>query len=255
MTKEGEFIQMNYNWFHQLSNYLFIVTDPLWELFYSTDSIFVAVFLLGVLASLAPSQLMVNLAVSFYTFNQMTRGQKWEGRLIFFLLGKILAYLVLGSFIYFGKRDWVDDFDLFNLFIGPFFLFTGFIFVTIYYQSRKDQLYQYFGFFGRLSSNKKGFILGILLALSVGPTVNTILFTILPPLINLADISKVYILLLIFSLGTVIGVMVLVGIIFGVGIDKILNKYSSKNGKWTHMTTAIVFFLSGINYMFLYWIY
>jgi cytochrome c-type biogenesis protein len=246
---------MNYNWFHQLSNYLFVVTDPLWELIYSTESIFAGVFLLGVLASLAPSQFMVNLAVSFYTINQMTKGEKWEGNLIFFLLGKVLAYLVLGSFIYFGKRDWVDDFDIFNLLIGPFFLFTGFIYVTFYYLSRKDQRYQYFGFFGRLSSNKKGFILGILLTLSVGPTINTILFTILPPLINLADITKVYILLLIFSLGTVIAVMVLVGIIFGVGIDNILNKFSNKIGKRIQMTTGMVFILIGINYVFLYWIY
>lgn len=114
--------------------------------------------------------------------------------------------------------------------IGPLFLITGLYFIGVIKMNGifTERLLRYKGLADKWTGNKRGFFLGVLLSLAFCPTMFLLFFGLLLPLI-LTTTGYGLALPFLFSLGTFLPVLLFLGVIFGLGMDRTFIKKNKKN--------------------------
>lgn len=246
------------DWYFQFSQLLSYISEPLGKLYYSQQVPFVGAIILGLLGALAPCQISSNLGIISYTTNRMSRGEVWYKEITSFFIGKTLVYFVLGmSVLLIGKgiEPWtIPIYQVTRKIIGPLFLFTGLYFVGLIKIRGMftERLLKYRGLLDKLTGNKRGFLLGILLSLAFCPTMFLIFFGLLMPLV-LNTTTYGLALPFIFSVGTFLPVLLFIGLAYGFGLDRTFIKKSKKVGKMIQVISGVILILLGINDIILYW--
>lgn len=246
------------DWYTQFAQLLSYISGPLSNLYYAQQTPIIGALLLGLIGALAPCQISANLGAMSYTTNRMTKGESWYKEINSFFVGKTMVYVILGLIVIFiGKEmeQWtIPIFQVTRKIIGPLFLLTGLYFIGVIKIRGifTERLLQYRGLVNKLSGNKRGFFLGVLLSLSFCPTMFLLFFGLLMPLVlNTGGYGLV--LPFLFSIGTFLPVLLFIGLIYGFDIDRILIKKSKKVGRIVQIIAGIILILLGISDIILYW--
>lgn len=246
------------DWYTQLAQLLSYISGPIGNFYYSQQTPIVGALLLGLMGALAPCQISANLGAISYTTNRMTKNKVWYKEITSFFVGKTLVYFILGMIVLIigeGIAQWsIPIFQVTRKIIGPLFLLTGLYFIGIIKIRGMftERLLQYRGIADKLSGNKRGFFLGVLLSLAFCPTMFLLFFGLLMPLVlNTGGYGLA--LPFLFSIGTFLPVLLFIGLAFGFGVDRTFIKKSKKVGRVVQIVSGVILILLGINDIILYW--
>ncbi len=214
-------------------------------------------FLLGLIVAIHPCTLAANIAAIGYMAKDIEDKKRILLNGLFFSIGKILIYSLLGIIVIAMLRGGIQIFDLSSwlslwaekllsfllIIIGFFFLFTQFHHKKSHHHNIK-------------TSNKKrhsfinSFLLGTVLALSFCPESAIVYFAVLIPLSIKASLG--YFLPSVFSIGTAIPAMIILWVMT-LGINSLSFIYDNmeKVKKWMNLLLGILFILAGIACFFL----
>lgn len=245
------------DWYNQWTQILALISEPLGSLYFAQDVPLFGAFILGVLGALAPCQISANVGIISYTTGRMTKAEKWLSEILAFFTGKTLVYFLLGLLVLMIGRGLEDAavpvFQVARVVMGPLFLFTGLYFVgAIRFNIATEKLLRFQRFADHFSGNTRAFYLGVILSLAFCPTMFLLFFGLLMPLV-LSTTGYGIALPFIFSIGTFIPVIIIIGLLFALGMDRSLIKKSKRIGKTVQIVAGIILILIGINDIVLYW--
>jgi cytochrome c-type biogenesis protein len=245
-------------WYYQLSQFLAYFSQPFTAIYYSTEIPLAGALLLGIVGALAPCQITANLGTISYALNQIGKEERWNGQIIYFFLGKTFVYFLLGFLvIWIGKgleESTIPIFQIIRKMMGPLFLITGLYFVGLIKIKGviTERLLVYERFINNMKGNGRWFLLGVLFSLAFCPTMFLLFFGLLMPLV-LNTTGYGFALPFVFSIGTFMPVLLLIGLAYGFGWDRSLLKNSKKFGKLVQVLAGVTLILLGINDILLYW--
>lgn len=238
-----------------LSDISRLLSQPFYSMIYDSNQIpLIAAFVLGLIGALAPCQLTGNLsAITFYGNRSLQSNKPWI-EVMFFILGKLFVFSILGLFVWIIGQEFQQFitmfFSWFRKFIGPFILFLGlFLFGWIR-----------ISWINKISSNipqytKKGklgsFFMGVTFSIAFCPTMFVLFFVTLMPLV--LQSSYGVILPSVFGIGTSIPLIGFLLIIWFLGIDGSLLKRSRRFGKTVQKTAGVILIIIGLLDTITYW--
>jgi cytochrome c-type biogenesis protein len=115
-----------------------------------------------------------------------------------------------------------------------------------------ERLLVYERFISNMKGNGRWFLLGGLFSLAFCPTMFLLFFGLLMPLV-LNTTGYGFALPFVFSIGTFMPVLLLIGLAYGFGWDRSLLMNSKKFGKLVQVLAGVILILLGINDILLYW--
>ncbi|OXT17187.1 cytochrome C biosynthesis protein [Bacillus sp. OG2] len=202
-----------YDFFNQLSNFL---TQPFLNLGRSTESIpILSAFFLGIVGALVPCQITGNLgAVTVYGNKSIQKGIVWM-EVVFFILGKMLIFSVLGLAVWILGKEFQSTLTLYfpwiRRMVGPMLMFIGLFMmglITMKWSLKIGEIPEKFLKKGKLGA----FLLGISLSLGFCPTMFLLFFGTLMPLS--LSVSYGAILPSVFTLGTSLPLLIAIFLIW-----------------------------------------
>ncbi|WP_316569951.1 sulfite exporter TauE/SafE family protein [Neobacillus sp. YIM B06451] len=213
-----------------------------------------AAFLLGIVGALAPCQLTGNIsAITFYGNNSMQApGQ--AANAVFFILGKIFVFSLLGLSIWAIGREFQDTLITFfaasRKVIGPFIILLGLFLAGVLKLGFLDKL---FSFVPSIRSDGKwsSFLMGAAFSISFCPTMFILFFVTLMPIV--LSTSYGVILPSIFAVGTSLPLIVFLMIVWFFGMDGALLRKSRKIGAIVQKTAGIFLIFIGLLDIVTYW--
>lgn len=235
-----------------ISNFLstpFLSLDP------ASQFPILAAFLLGIIGALAPCQLTGNIsAITFYG-NKSIQEPGQAANAVFFIVGKIFVFSLLGLSVLAIGREFQDTLITFfaasRKAIGPFIIFLG-LFLAGFLKLRfLDKL---FSFVPAIRSEGKwgSFLMGAAFSISFCPTMFILFFITLMPIV----LSSSYGVILppIFAVGTSLPLIVFLLIVWFLGMDGALIRKSRKVGSFVQRIAGIFLIFIGLTDTFTYWI-
>lgn len=190
-----------YQFFSQLSNF---ISEPLINMGLSTKGIpMLSAFVLGIVGAIAPCQFTGNLgAITIYGNQSIQQRMAWKG-VIFFTLGKIVVFSLLGLVVWLVgsevRYSLITYFPWVRKIVGPMFIVIGLFMLgiikfhkTISLGSLPKKIQQ--------KGNIGAFLMGASFTLGFCPTMFTLFFITLMPMA--ASVNYGAILPVIFALGT-----------------------------------------------------
>ncbi len=213
-----------------------------------------AAFALGLLTAIAPCPLATNITATAYIAKTINSKKKVVLSGLLYTLGRIFSYTLLASIIYFGA----SKFKIAKLFQGNGEKYIGFVLILlglimldvlkfnfIKTGALTDKLSDKFKTKGLLGS----FLLGGLFALAFCPYSGALFFGMLMPITIKSGLT----IPVIYSIGTGLPV-VLIAFVIAFSIEKIGIYFNaiSKFEKVMRITAGIVFILTGLFYINIY---
>jgi cytochrome c biogenesis protein CcdA len=210
-------------------------------------------FWLGILTSISPCPLASNIAAVSFIIKKVDRTAYVFGSGVFYTLGRVLGYTVLGVFITYSLLS-IPQTSYFlqtymNKILGPILIIAGFFLLEIFQfvslgisvSEKVTSRLKNLGMLGSLP-------LGILFALSFCPISGALFFGSLIPLC--VKHKSGIILPSVYGIGTGLPVLI-VAILVAVGIKNIgtIFKKITLFEYWMRRTTGIIFILVGIYYV------
>lgn len=233
-----------------------LLSRPFFSIVNETTQIpLLAAFVLGLIGALAPCQLTGNIgAITFYG-NRSLQLNKQCVDVLFFILGKIFVFSVLGMAVWYVgdqvQHILPDYFSIFRKLMGPFFLIIGLFLLGAIKLPRLATLFsrlpEYKGNSGKFSS----FLLGISFSIAFCPTMFTLFFFTLMPIV--LSTSYGFILPSLFGVGTSVPIILLIILISYLGMDGLLLRKSRKIGLIVQRASGIIILLLGILDSITYW--
>jgi cytochrome c-type biogenesis protein len=245
-------------WYFWLSQSLAFFSEPFSNLFYQTEIPILGALLLGLTASLAPCQLSTNAGAMAYMMNRVQKVRSTTVEVLAFILGKSVVYILFGLLAF-----WVGDqisnsliplFVFMRQLLGPVFLLVGLFMlgwirlpgglglkISSMLKDKADQL----------GGVRGTFLLGMAFSLGWCPTMLWLFFGLLVPLM-ISEPSG-FLLPPIFAVGTVLPVIFIMALTFGMGIDKAFIGKSRRIGRVIQKVAGVIFVLVGINDIIAYW--
>jgi cytochrome c biogenesis protein CcdA len=241
-----------YNLLSQFSSFVskpfFIIANNLesWPIIFA--------LLLGIVGALAPCQLTGNIsALTLYGNRSFQQKIVWKD-VIFFTLGKVAAFSLLGGLVWILGREIQDSlisyFPWIRKIMGPLLIFVGLYMIGIIklkgtinlYKGSKD--YKQETPFG-------SFMLGFSFSLAFCPTMFILFFVTLMPIV--LSSSYGFILPSVFALGTALPLILFILIIWYLGGGGVLMKKGKKFGTSIQRVSGILIILLGIFDTLTYW--
>jgi cytochrome c-type biogenesis protein len=241
-----------YQLFTEISNFL---SGPFFTLVNQTEQIpLLASFLLGLVGALAPCQLTGNLGAITYYGNRslQTKGQWIE--IMFFILGKILVFTLLGLAVWLVGQSFQQIlpgfFSWFRKLMGPLFILIGLsligLFAFNWINRFTSVLPQWTG------SGKTGsFLMGVSFSIAFCPTMFSLFFFTLMPIV--LNTSYGAVLPSVFAIGTSIPLIIFAAIISYIGLNGSLLKKSRKLGSVVQKLAGYTLIIVGIFDTVTYW--
>lgn len=231
-----------------LSKPFFIMANTL----ESTPIIFA--FILGLVGALAPCQLTGNIsAITLYGNRSIQNKIAWKD-VIFFTLGKVVAFSLLGVLVWLLGREIEQNLTLFfpwlRKIIGPLLILVGLFMLGVInfrktfnlFKGRKK--YQHVNPFG-------SFMLGLSFSLAFCPTMFILFFVTLMPVVLTSSYG--FILPSMFAIGTAIPLLIFIFIIWYLGGSGVIMKKGRKIGKVIQIIAGVLLLLLGIFDTLTYW--
>lgn len=210
--------------------------------------------LLGIVGALAPCQLTGNIsALTLYGNRSFQQKIAWKD-VIYFTLGKIAAFSLLGGVVWILGREIQDSLILYFPWIrktmGPLLIIVGL------YMLGLIKLKGTINFFKGSKDYKRGtpfgsFMLGFSFSLAFCPTMFILFFVTLMPIV--LSSSYGFILPSIFAFGTALPLILFIFIIWYLGGDGLLMKKGRKFGASIQRVSGILIILLGLFDTFTYW--
>ncbi|KIY22659.1 MULTISPECIES: urease accessory protein UreH domain-containing protein [Mesobacillus] len=241
-----------YQLFTEISNFL---SGPFFTLVNQTEQIpLLASFLLGLVGALAPCQLTGNLgAITYYGNRSLQTKSQWI-EIVFFILGKILVFTLLGLTVWLVGHSFQQIlpgfFSWFRKLIGPLFIVIGLSLIGLFA----------FNWVNRLTSvlpqwtgkGKTGsFLMGVSFSIAFCPTMFSLFFFTLMPIV--LSTSYGAILPSVFAVGTSIPLIVFAAIISYVGLNGTLMKKSRNLGSVVQKLAGYILIIVGVFDTVTYW--
>ncbi|PFW58834.1 cytochrome C biosynthesis protein [Bacillus cereus] len=225
--------------------------SPLMDVANATKSVpLLFAFLLGVVGTLAPCQLTGNIsAVTLYGNQSLQKGHTWK-HILLFILGKIIAFTMLGLFVWFLGKEIQQILTLYfpwlRKIIGPLLILMGLMLAGII----KGRNFFSIKFI-RKQNEVGSFLLGFFFSLAFCPTMFVLFFGTLIPLSFSYNYG--YLFPAFFSIGTALPIVILMFIISYLGLNGALLKKSRKIGKSIQLIAGALLILIGLYDTALYW--
>ena len=202
-----------YQFFSQLSN---LLSEPLINIGLSTKGIpILSAFVLGIVGAIAPCQFTGNLgAITIYGNQSIQKRMAWKG-VIFFTLGKIVVFAILGFIVWLVgsevRYSLITYFPWVRKIVGPMFILVGLFMLglikfhkSISFGSIPEKLQQ--------KGNIGAFLMGVSFTLGFCPTMFTLFFITLMPMAT--SVSYGAILPIIFAIGTSLPLIIAIFLIW-----------------------------------------
>ncbi|RDU36498.1 sulfite exporter TauE/SafE family protein [Neobacillus piezotolerans] len=214
-----------------------------------------AAFLLGIVGALAPCQLTGNIsAITFYG-NKSVQETGQVANAVFFILGKIIVFSLLGLSVWSIGREFQDTLITFfaasRKAIGPFIILLGLFLAGVFKLGFLNKLLSFVPVV-RSGGKWGSFLMGAAFSISFCPTMFILFFITLMPIV----LSTSYGAFLppIFAIGTSLPLIVFLLIISFLGIDGALLRKSRKIGFYVQKTAGIFLIMIGILDTITYWV-
>ncbi|MGH0462604.1 sulfite exporter TauE/SafE family protein [Bacillus cereus] len=237
--------------FSTISEWSYQFMSPLMDVANATKSVpLLFAFLLGVVGTLAPCQLTGNIsAVTLYGNQSLQKGHTWK-HILLFILGKIIAFTMLGLFVWFLGKEIQQILTLYfpwlRKIIGPLLILMGLMLAGII----KGRNFFSIKFI-RKQNEVGSFLLGFFFSLAFCPTMFVLFFGTLIPLSFSYNYG--YLFPTFFSIGTALPIVILMFIISYLGLNGALLKKSRKIGKSIQLIAGALLILIGLYDTALYW--
>ncbi|PEV44473.1 cytochrome C biosynthesis protein [Bacillus thuringiensis] len=207
-------------------------------------------FLLGIVGTLAPCQLTGNIsAITLYSTQSLQKGHVWK-HLLLFILGKIMAFTILGLLVWFLGKEIQQILTLYfpwlRKMMGPLLILMGLMLAGII------KARNFFSIKFMREQNEVGsFLLGFFFSLAFCPTMFVLFFGTLIPLS--LSYNYGYLFPTFFSIGTALPIVVLMSFISYLGLNGALLKKSRKIGNSIQRIAGFLLILIGFYDTALYW--
>lgn len=242
-----------YDLFSQISN---IFIQPFLNLARSMEGIpILFAFLLGIVGALAPCQFTANLGAVTVYGNQSVQKQIAWGEVIFFIIGKIVVFSMLGLIIWiFGnevKSALTLYFPWFRKIVGPMLILIGLFMLGVI---KFNKFFSLGNIPERLTKTGKlgAFLMGVSFTLGFCPTMFILFFVTLMPL----ALSVPYGIVLpsLFAIGTSLPLILAVFLIWYFGLSgKLMKKRGRKMGLIVQRMAGIIIIILGVFDTITYW--
>ncbi len=212
-------------------------------------------FVLGLIGALAPCQITGNLgAMTIYGNRSVQQGIAWR-EIVFFVLGKIVVFTVLGLIVWALGREFQQTLTAFfpvaRKLIGPMLIFIGLFMAGFIHLKGTIDL----GFGSDSFSKHKGslgaFLMGASFSLAFCPTMFVLFFLTLMPLVLSASYGVI--LPGVFAVATSIPLLVLIVLIWYLGGGGTFMKKSRKVGMIVQRIAGWLLIVIGILDTITYW--
>ncbi|GEM_PF-80308 len=243
-----------YEWLNQLSR---ILSAPIMEMMNSSEGVLWGAFLLGLLGAVAPCQLTGNAAAVAYAVQRASRNASIGREVFWFVLGKTAVYTAIGlATVWAGsglEQQLIPVFQWMRKFLGPLFLLTGLL-MTGWLRFNMVNLgisNKLRNWAERLGGGKAAFLFGAAVSLGFCPTMATLFFGWLIPMILATNVGAG--LPVLFALGTSIPVLLLIFTGGALGARGSWLRKSRRIGRAVTLTAGTVFILLGLLETITYW--
>jgi cytochrome c-type biogenesis protein len=241
-----------YQLFSEISSWL---SSPFFTLVNQTEQIpILASFLLGLVGALAPCQLTGNIGAITYYGNRSLQSKSQWAEILFFLLGKILVFTLLGLAVWLVGQSFQQVlpgfFSWFRKLMGPLFILIGLsllgLFAFNWINRMTSVLPQWTG------SGKTGsFFMGVSFSIAFCPTMFSLFFFTLMPIV--LNTSYGAVLPSVFAIGTTIPLIIFAAIISYIGLNGSLMKKGRKLGSIVQRFAGFLLIVVGILDTVTYW--
>ncbi|MGN1376205.1 MAG: aromatic aminobenezylarsenical efflux permease ArsG family transporter [Prevotella sp.] len=213
-------------------------------------------FLLGLIVAVHPCPLATNIAAMGYIARNTGHGKQVFASGLYYTLGRITAYSLLGAVLYFIYKSGADILHLGDMFglwgekiLAPVLIVIGLYFIFQRFLHKKgEHCANVNAHAGRFHGRWGSFLLGVILALSFCPESAIVYFGMLMPLSAKAD-GGVF-LPIVFSIATAIPVVLLAWTVsFGLS-DIIFKERMFIVQRWINTVCALLFIAAGLYMMF-----
>ncbi|APH06136.1 sulfite exporter TauE/SafE family protein [Bacillus weihaiensis] len=211
-------------------------------------------FVLGIVGALAPCQFVANVsAVTLYGNRSLQRKIVWKD-ILGFILGKIVAFSLLGILIWILGREIEQTLTMYfpwiRKLIGPLLIIVGLVMVgVIKLKGTISIVKQVQG--NHLERPFASFLLGFSFSLAFCPTMFVLYFVSLIPVV--LSSSYGFILPTLFAIGTVLPLIITIFFIWYLGGSGALLKKGRKFGSFIQKVAGVFMFLVGILDTITYW--
>ncbi|PGT86453.1 sulfite exporter TauE/SafE family protein [Bacillus sp. AFS040349] len=211
-------------------------------------------FVLGLVGAMAPCQFVANVsAVTLYGNRSLQSRIVWKD-ILGFILGKIVAFSLLGILIWFLGREIEGVLTIYFPWIrklmGPLLIIVGLVMIGVikikgtfrFIKQAEDK---------QIDRPFASFLLGFSFSLAFCPTMFVLYFVTLMPVV--LSSSYGFILPTLFALGTVLPLIITIFLIWYLGASGALLKKGRKLGTLTQKFAGVFIILVGILDSFTYW--
>jgi cytochrome c-type biogenesis protein len=238
-----------------LSQFSSFVSKPFFNIAYGLESWPIAfALILGLIGALAPCQLTGNIsAVTLYGNRSFQKKIAWKD-VIFFTIGKVVAFSLLGVLVWLLGREIEQNLTLYfpwlRKIMGPLLIIVGLFMLGFIKLTGTINLFR--GAKEYKHENPFGsFMLGFSFSLAFCPTMFILFFVTLMPVV--LSSSYGFILPPIFAIGTAIPLLLVILIIWYLGGSGAIMKKSRYFGIIIQRTAGIIMILIGIFDTITYW--
>ena len=241
-----------YQLFTEISNFL---SGPFFTLVNQTEQIpILASFLLGLVGALAPCQLTGNLgAITYYGNRSLQTKSQWI-EILFFILGKILVFTLLGLAVWLVGQNFQQVlpsfFSWFRKLMGPLFILIGLSLIGLFAFNWVNRLTSVLPQW-RGSGKTGSFLMGVSFSIAFCPTMFSLFFFTLMPIVLSTSYGAV--LPSVFAIGTSIPLIIFAAIISYIGLNGTLMKKGRKLGSIVQKIAGYILILVGIFDTVTYW--
>lgn len=226
--------------------------DWLNDIINNTQTPVVTAFLLGLIVALHPCPLAANVAAMGYIAKDMGRGRHVLVNGLFYTLGRVLAYSLLGIVLITVFRGSVDMAALGEWFgewgeklLSPLLIIIGLYFLLTKFLHKHEHCPKVPVLGLHLRGHAGSLVLGILLALSFCPESAIVYFGMLMPLSAKADAG--IFLPVVFSVATAIPTVLIAWIVaYGVSETSVVREGMHVVEKWMSVIVGLIFILAGV---------
>jgi cytochrome c-type biogenesis protein len=210
--------------------------------------------LLGIVGALAPCQLTGNIsALTLYGNRSFQQKIVWKD-IIFFTLGKVAAFSILGGLVWILGREIQDSllsyFPWIRKIMGPLLIIVGLYMLGLIKLKGTINLFKGSNKYKR-ETPLGSFMLGFSFSLAFCPTMFILFFITLMPIV--LSSSYGFILPSVFALGTALPLILFILIIWYLGGEGVLMKKGRKFGISIQRVSGILIILLGIFDTLTYW--
>ncbi|WP_096200532.1 urease accessory protein UreH domain-containing protein [Bacillus sp. FJAT-45350] len=240
-----------YELFNSISQLFY---QPLIDLSNGTNIPLLSALILGVIAAAAPCQFTGNIgAITLYGNRSLQKSIPWV-EVIFFQLGKIVVFSSLGFIVWLlgseFQRELTGYLPLFRKLFGPILIIIGLYLLGVITWKWTLGLRQK-GYHEKLKGKWGAFLLGSSLSLGFCPTMFSLFFFLLMPLVLSTPYGAV--LPAIFSLGTSIPLFIAMYLIWTFGLSGKFMKRGRNIGLWIQRFAGALIIFIGILDTITYW--